>query len=105
MGFRFTTVLIPSAVLVLSLPLGAAGGARPAKPAPKTVAHAINLNTATATELVQLPHIGPKTAERIILFRKEHGPFRRPEELMNVKGIGEKAFATLRPFLVTPSAK
>ncbi len=103
MGFRFTSPLILS--VALALPLGATGGGRSSKPAPKAVAHAINLNTATATELVQLPHIGPKTAERIVLFRKEHGPFRRPEELMNVKGIGEKAFAQLRPFLLTPAAK
>lgn len=99
MGFRFTPP-IPTLALVLGLPLGATG-----KPAPKAPPHAINLNTATATELVQLPHIGPKTAERIVLFRKEHGPFRRPEELMNVKGIGEKAFTQLRPFLFTPVTK
>jgi competence protein ComEA len=61
--------------------------------------HPINLNTATVTELMQLPRVGPKTAERIVAFRDEHGPFRRLEDLMHVKGIGEKAFARLQPYL------
>ena len=59
----------------------------------------INLNTATTTELMQLPKVGQKTAERIIAFRKQHGNFKRIEEIMNVKGIGEKSFAKLKPFL------
>nr|WP_320133681.1 helix-hairpin-helix domain-containing protein [uncultured Holophaga sp.] len=59
----------------------------------------VNLNTATVTELMQLPKIGAKTAERIVAYRKQHGAFKRPEELMNVKGIGEKSFAKLRPHL------
>ena len=59
----------------------------------------INLNQATVTELMQLPRVGARTAERIVAFRKQHGGFRRPEELMNVKGIGEKSFAKLKPFL------
>jgi competence protein ComEA len=37
-------------------------------------------------------------------FRKQHGGFQRPEELMNVKGIGEKSFAKLKPFLAATSA-
>jgi competence protein ComEA len=48
---------------------------------------------------MQLPHVGAKTADRIVTFRKQHGGFRRVEELMNVKGIGEKSFAKLRPHL------
>lgn len=81
----------------LALPLAAAGKAphQPQRP--------VNLNTATVTELMQLPRIGQKTAERIVAFRKEHGGFQRPEELMNVKGIGEKAFARLKPFLAATS--
>jgi competence protein ComEA len=61
--------------------------------------HPVNLNTATVTELMQLPRVGPKTAQRIIAFRVEHGPFQRPEDLMAVKGIGEKTFQRLRPYI------
>lgn len=101
--FEQFSIEFSSATLVL--PLAASGAPPRPKPEAKAPAQAINLNTATATELVQLPHIGPKTAERIVAFRKEHGPFQRLEDLMNVKGIGEKAFAQIRPFLQTPSSK
>lgn len=81
--------------LGLALPLMAAERA-PQKP--------INLNTATVTELMQLPKVGAKTAERIVAFRKQHGGFQRCEELMNVKGIGEKSFQKLKPHLCVESA-
>ena len=97
--------LIRGLALGLALPLAAGSPPAHAPKAPKTPAHAINLNTASATELMQLPHIGEKTAERIVLFRKEHGAFKRPEEVMAVKGVGEKAFARLRPYLLVASAK
>jgi len=83
--------------LALALPLPAAP-----EHAPRAPQRPVNLNTATVTELMQLPRIGQKTAERILAFRKQHGGFQRPEELMNVKGIGEKAFSRLKPFLSTP---
>lgn len=56
----------------------------------------VNINTASSAELDKLPRIGPKVAQRIIDYRKEHGPFKRVEELMKVKGIGEKTFARLK---------
>jgi competence protein ComEA len=59
----------------------------------------LDLNGATATELLQLPRVGPRTAARIVAFRQQLGGFRRLEELMNVKGIGEKAFQRLSPHL------
>jgi competence protein ComEA len=40
-----------------------------------------------------------KLADRIVAHRKEHGPFRRIEDLMEVKGVGEKFFSTLKPYL------
>lgn len=56
----------------------------------------VNLNTASLAELETLPGIGSKVAARIVEYRKMKGPFRKIEELMNVQGIGEKAFLKLR---------
>jgi competence protein ComEA len=56
----------------------------------------VNINTATRTELMQIPKIGEKMAERIVQFRKANGPFARVEEIMNVKGMGEKTFLAMR---------
>ena len=58
----------------------------------------VNINTATASELAYLPRLGPKVAARIVEHRKEK-PFARPEDLMEVKGIGEKLFTTLKPYV------
>jgi competence protein ComEA len=63
---------------------------------------AINLNTANVDQLETLPGIGRKTAERIIEYRTKSGGFKRIEELMNVKGIGEKSFLKIKPLVVVP---
>jgi competence protein ComEA len=62
---------------------------------------AININTATAAELELLPRIGPKTADKIIKFREQNGPFRRVEHLMQIRGISEKRFIEIRPLIRT----
>ena len=51
----------------------------------------ININKASVDELQQLKFIGPAFAERIVQYRTEHGPFERAEDIMKVKGIGQKA--------------
>ncbi len=56
----------------------------------------ININTATVEELIQLPHIEPKTAEKIIKYRETYGTFKSIEDIMNVKGIGPKIFAKIK---------
>ena len=56
----------------------------------------VNINTATAAELDALPGIGAKTAALIIEYRQKNGPFKKVEELMNVRGVGEKNFLKLR---------
>ncbi|MGB5287282.1 MAG: helix-hairpin-helix domain-containing protein [Ignavibacteriaceae bacterium] len=59
----------------------------------------ISLNLAGIEELIMLPGIGEKTAEKIILLRKERGKFKRLEEIMDVKGIGEIKFNKIKKFL------
>ena len=59
----------------------------------------MNLNTATAADLEGLPGIGAKTAARIVEYRQKNGPFKKVEELMNVRGVGEKNFLKLKPQL------
>jgi competence ComEA-like helix-hairpin-helix protein len=57
----------------------------------------VNINTAGVAELALLPRIGSTVAQRIVEFRDANGPFKRPEDLMLVQGIGEKTFALLEP--------
>jgi len=61
--------------------------------------NSININIASADELEELPGIGRKTADTIISFRHENGPFRRVEHLMLIRGISEERFLELRPYL------
>jgi competence protein ComEA len=52
----------------------------------------VNINKATVEEIAKLEKIGPKYAERIVQYRKEHGPFEKPQDITKVKGIGPKTF-------------
>lgn len=94
-----------AALLVLGL--GAAApwaqeGGRPS--APKASATApVNLNTATMAQLESLPGIGPATARRIVDYRQQTGGFKKIEELMNVRGVGEASFLKLKALVtLTP---
>jgi len=69
-----------------------------------TTVRPIDLNAATARDLEALPGIGARTAQRILEYRQKAGGFRKIEELMNVRGIGEKSFLRLKP-LVTVGVK
>ena len=60
----------------------------------------VNLNTADQSTLETLPGVGPRTAELIIEYRTEAGGFTRVEDLMNVRGIGERTFLRLRELVV-----
>jgi competence protein ComEA len=62
----------------------------------------INLNTATVDQLTTLPGVGRKTAELIVEYRTKTGGFKKIEELMNIKGIGEKTFLKLKPLVSAP---
>lgn len=75
-----------------------AAGAAAARP--------VNINTASAAELERLPGIGASTAARIVEYREKNGAFKKVEELMNVRGIGEKSFLKLKPLItVAPAAR
>ena len=63
----------------------------------------VDLNRATLAELDTLPGVGPRTAQRIVEYREENGGFTRLEELMNVRGIGERTFLRLQPLVTLGS--
>lgn len=61
----------------------------------------INLNSASKTRLMTIPGVGEATAERILQHRSR-SPFARPEDIMLVKGIGQKRFEKMRPYITAP---
>jgi competence protein ComEA len=61
----------------------------------------ININTATVEELQRIPFIGERTAIAIVEFRQANGPFRRPQHLMQVRGISDKRFREIRHLIRT----
>ena len=102
MRMTIPTVLAIGVTVLLSLPALAGTRQAPAPAAAASAKPAINLNTATIDQLETLPGIGRKTAERILEYRTKIGAFKRIEELMNVKGIGEKSFLKLKPLVAVP---
>jgi len=67
--------------------------------AAKSQAVAVDINKATADDLQKLPGIGPGLAKQIVAYREKHGPFRRVEDLMAIKGIGFKKWKEIRPYV------
>ena len=65
----------------------------------KPPAHPVNLNTATSDELQQVPGIGPATAEKILKMRKSYGPFKSVDDLLAIRGLGEKRLDKMRKYL------
>jgi competence protein ComEA len=82
-------------------PIQEKAAASQAAPAPQVV----NINTAPADQLERLPGVGPKTAARIVEYRQKNGGFKKVEELMNVRGIGEKAFLKMKGQLTVTAPK
>ena len=93
-------------VILFTLFLGdLAVQAQESRPTAEAMAAPINLNTATVTQLETLPGIGKATAERILEYRQKSGGFKKVEDLMNVRGIGEKSFLKLKPLVTVTAPK
>jgi comEA protein len=75
------------------------GKSRTRKPAKQPARSSIDINAATKDELMSLPGIGESYAERILIYRQDHGPFRSIDDLGKVKGIGKKTLARIREFI------
>jgi competence protein ComEA len=102
---RTSALALVALLAALAAPATAQQAATP-QPAPAAKAEAvINLNTATAADLESLPGIGKSTAQRILEYRQKSGGFKKVEELMNVKGIGEKSFLKIKNRLTVTAAK
>jgi comEA protein len=85
-----------AALVLLSLPLVAQRAPKPPVTATVVSTEVVNLNSATAAQIASLPGIGPKTADLVVQYRTKNGPFKKIEEIMNVRGIGEKSFLKIK---------
>ena len=93
--YRLVVVLWTALVLAVAVPVLAADsqGASAAQ-------MVVNLNTATAEQLQSLPGIGGVTAERIVAYRTQNGPFATADDLVKVKGVGSKVLEKVRSQIV-----
>jgi competence protein ComEA len=103
----FTNVLaaVMASVLLAAAAPSAQSTSPAPSPAPAGVPRTVDLNTASMADLEGLPGIGRQTAQRIVEHRQKNGPFKKIEELMNVKGIGEKSFLRLKPLITVAPPK
>jgi competence protein ComEA len=101
-AFTLTIATLP--VHAQAMPQAQEAARQAPKPAPAE-AVVINLNSATAAELEKLPGVGPATAARIVEYRQKNGAFKKIEDLMNVRGIGEKTFLNLKPLITVAPPK
>lgn len=70
------------------------------KPDAAAAVNGVNINTAGIAELTALPGIGPVYAQRIVDYRSEYGNFKTADDLLNIKGIGEKTLEKLKPYII-----
>lgn len=88
----------------LALPVRAASPKSPrartaSAPSAAAATGTVNLNAASPEQIALLPRVGIKVARRIVDYRKANGDFKKIEDVMEVKGVGEKLFVSLRPHL------
>ena len=65
----------------------------------KPPARPVNIDTASSEELQQVPGIGPATAQKILQMRKSYGPFKSVDDLLAIRGLGQKRLDKMRKFL------
>ena len=87
---------ITALLALILLAAAAAPPATAATPQAPPSAEKVNINSASADQLTGLPGIGPSYAQRIVEYREKNGPFKRVEDILNVRGIGEKTFERIR---------
>lgn len=94
---------IAAAVALVSVSSSAAAPAASRRPAASESRPAsdvvVDINKASAADLVAVPGIGKVLAQRIVEFREKNGPFGEVDDLLKVQGIGEKSLEKLRPYL------
>lgn len=109
---RYKPQILISTLVVLVLVGGAYYSSRVSESAPKVVYSTsleeaeveaqtpllVNINTADAKELEELPEVGPSTAEKIVEHRRHRGKFKTVNELEEVPGIGPKTLEKIKPF-------
>lgn len=95
---RAIALALVACLVVLGASLSAEARAAAASSADGAKAgQAIDINRASVEELTAIPGIGKSLAQRIVDFRDENGPFKRVEDLLKIRGIGEKSLEKIRP--------
>src|SRR5215472_1999666 len=97
---RRSAFLLVFVSLCLALLFSMAANAGKKKPPEKPV----NINTANSEQLQQVPGIGPATAQKILQMRKSYGPFKSVDDLLAIRGLGQKRLDKMRKYLTVGKA-
>jgi competence protein ComEA len=79
-------------ILVIALVLFCVALWAPVAGAQEEATVKVNINTATADELMVLKYVGETLSKRIVEYRKENGAFASPEDIMKVRGVGQRVY-------------
>ena len=98
----FTLILVLAFCFSFCMVLSSFAAEKAAKAAPEkpVLSGKININAASVEQLEMLPGIGTKTAQSIVEFRSQNGPFKKVEDLISVKGIGDKTLEGVKSYII-----